>query len=73
MKKLIWPVQITGETWTAKGRRRIDTTIEGAGDAAGAIRSYVARRPRAWEWQGVAIRGLTPLGQRVTVVIGEQP
>ena len=74
MKKMIWPIRLHAETWTASGRRRhIGRWVEGAGDAVGAIRSCVARQPRAWEWQGAAVLGITPLGQKVRVTIGEQP
>lgn len=66
MKALIWPIRIQGETWTAGGRRR---RVEGAGDAKGAIRASVARLPRAWEWEGTAVTGVTPLGQKVTVTL----
>ncbi len=70
MKALIWPIRIQGETWTAGGRRRrIAAWVEGAGDAKGAIRASVARQPRAWEWEGAAVTGVTPLGQKVTVTL----
>ena len=70
MKALIWPIRVYGETWTAAGRRRrIAAWVEGAGDAVGAIRAYVARQPRAWEWEGAAVTGVTPLGQKVTVTL----
>ena len=70
MKALIWPIRIQGETWTAGGRRRrIAAWVEGAGDAVGAIRAYVARQPRAWEWEGVKVLGVTPLGQKVSVTL----
>jgi len=72
MKTMLWPLRLYAETWTASGRRRrLAHWVEGAGDARGAIRAYVARLPRSWEWDGVAVLGITPLGQPVRVIIGE--
>ena len=72
MKKMLWPIRLQGETWTASGRRRrVAAWVEGAGDAVGAIRAYVARQPRPWEWLGAEIHGVTPLGQKVRVTFEE--
>ena len=72
MKTMLWPLRLYAETWTARGRRRrLAHWVEGAGDARGAIRAYVASLPRPWEWQGVEFLGITPLGQPVRVIIGE--
>lgn len=65
-----WAVKIDGLTHLPDGRKRtVNATVEGMGDAHGAILRYMLARPRPWEWYGVEVRGITPLGQRVYVLI----
>jgi len=67
MKKYIWPVTISGETWTQRRTKRIvNATVEGAG---GAILRYMLSRPKSYEWYGAEVIGITPLGQTVKVII----
>ena len=72
-KRFIWPVRVTANTTSIrKTRISINALIEGAGDAKGAILRYVLGKANAFEWYGVEVTGVTPLGQRVKVVIEPQ-
>lgn len=70
MTKMRWPVKITGKTRTQSGRpRAVSATVDGAGDAAGAVLRYMLTRKNAWQWYGDAVHCITPLGQRFSVLV----
>ena len=67
---MIWPCKITGTTYRMNGRKRcVSATIDGAGNVAGEVAKYMARLMAPWEWYGEEILAVTPLGQRVRVLI----
>ena len=72
MDKHIWPLHVIAETTSHAGKRlAIDAIIEGAGNPKAAMWHYVYSLKRSWEWLGVEITGVTPLGQKVSIVYEE--
>ena len=70
MNAYTWPLKLHGTCTLMDGRtRRVSATIEGAGDAKGAMLSHMLRLPRAWEWYGCGVEAITPLGQRVSIIV----
>jgi hypothetical protein len=65
-KKMIWPIHVTAITHDHSGRKHtIDRTVEGAGDAVGAMLHVIMNQKHPDLWLGVGIRGVTQLGQRI--------
>ena len=70
---MVWPCKLSGVTHTMAGKRRtVNATIDGAGDVVGAVYEYMSKRRSAWEWYGEEVTAVTPLGQRVHVMIERQ-
>lgn len=65
-----WPILVTAETYARDGKKvRLRRTVEGAGNAVGSMLRAVMLHPRAHEFLGVEIQGLTPLGQCIFRVL----
>lgn len=72
IKKFIWPIRVFAETYSCNGKKRkINAWVEGAGNAKQAMKNYINRKKNSWEWIGVEIAGVTPLGQKIYIVYDE--
>lgn len=71
--KMIWPIRLSGKCRLMNGKdRTVLCFVEGAGDAHKAILEYMLKKPRAFEWYGCEVLGITPLGQRINVIVEPQ-
>lgn len=74
MPRMSWPVRWHAATHRADGRRiTINRTIDGLGDVLTPLATALASRRRIYEWYGVEIVGVTPLGQTIRRVIEPRP
>ncbi len=72
VKNFCCPVQIFAETYSCNGKKRkINAWVDGAGNAKQAMKSYINRKKNSWEWIGVEITGITPIGQKIYMVYDE--
>lgn len=71
MRKMVWPCRVMGRVTIPSGAwRRMDRTVEGAGDVEGAmLRALKARKDGGLPFVGDSIVAITPLGQKVERVV----
>ncbi len=71
MKNYVWPIKVYAKTTNSAGQARtIDCYMEGAGDTIDALVRAVNRRRDFYIWYGVDIHGITPLGQKISIIYG---
>ena len=62
------PLKPTGR-WKINGKKlKINAFIEGSVNPEQAMKNYINRKKNSWEWLGVEIIGITPLGQKIRFV-----